>query len=363
MIILFLGILIIGNIGLIYAQENNRDGLAVTIAVDKHHYNYCEQVEIQGMVYNGSTGDPIKTKVLIQIFNEENLIYSISTVSSENGSYLDTGYHASESGFLKVTATVNLGKYYETASITIFSYSLETLPDLFLYYPLQLFMIFIAISLYIIIIVFYVTQDLEGSSKTDDKLTKWNKLTKWLSNPRRIVATQFIFLSIFTISILCILVFTPAQIGTTSPIGLVQNTYENSTNWVINVGGMRIDNSTQYFGGVQIPVYVIAFSFVGAYVFFLDKVPDLVKEKNIKQLYDDSLKYLARFFIAPFLAIALYLVLWQLEVRGTFILAAVSFATGLIIEEVTTRILEFAKDVLGKKANTKNGDQTKPEKN
>jgi hypothetical protein len=346
MIILLFGVIIFGNIGISWAQDNHKEGLAVTVEVDKYQYSYCEQVKVQGIVYNGSTGEPIKAKVLIQVFLDENLLYSVSTVSSENGSYLDEGYRVSKCGFMNLTVSASSGVYFETASIIIFSLSYENFGDIIMNFLGPLFLIFGAV-VYFFIVQYYVSRELEKTKEEDLK----NKL---LLKPRIFIALQFIFLSIFTISILCILAFTPAPIGTKSPIGLVQNTYGNETQWVLNLGGTKTAGSTQYLGGVQIPVYVIALSFVGAYVFFLNKVPELVKEKEtkkeIKKLFDDALKYLVRFFIAPLLAVALYLVLWQVEVRGHFILAAVSFATGLIIEEVTTRILEFAKDVLGKAA-------------
>lgn len=345
-IILLFGVVFFGNIGSSLAQDTHKEGLAVTVEVDKYQYSYCELVEVQGVVYNGSTGEPIKAKVLIQFFLDEKLLYSVSTVSSENGTYLDKGYRVSKCGFLNLTASASSGGYFETASIIIFSLSYENLEDIIMNFLGPLSLIFVAI-VYFFLVQFYVSRELEKTKEEDLK----NKL---FLKPRIFIALQFIFLSIFTISILCILAFTPAPIGTKSPIGLVQNTYGNDTQWVLNLGGTKIAGSTQYLGGVQIPIYVIALSFVGAYVFFLNKVPELVKEKKtkkeIKKLFDDSLKYLVRFFIAPLLAIALYLVLWQVEVRGNFILAAVSFATGLIIEEVTNRILDFAKDILGKTA-------------
>jgi hypothetical protein len=341
-IILLFGVIFFGNIGSSLAQDTHKEGLAVTAEVDKYQYSYCELVEVQGVIYNSSTGEPIKAKVLIQFFLDEKLLYSVSTISSENGTYLDKGYRVSECGFLNLTVSASSEGYHEVASIIIFSLSYENLGDILLNFKAQLALIALAIVYFFIVLV-YVTRELEEGKEAILK-------DKLFLKPRMFVGTQFIMLSIFAISILCILAFTPAPIGTKSPIGLVQNTYGNDTQWVLNLGGTKIDGSTQYLGGVQIPIYVIALSFVGAYVFFLNKVPNLVNETDRKKMVDESLKYLVRFFIAPLLAVALYLVLWQVEVRGNFILGAVSFATGLIIEEVTNRILDFAKDILGKTA-------------
>jgi len=174
---------------------------------------------------------------------------------------------------------------------------------------------------------------------------------RYLFSGRFFVATMFFILTIFTIIIVVTLFFMPSPIGVTSPFGIVINKdVSNETQWVVNIGGQPISDTLQYAGGVQVPIYVIVLSFLGAYVYFLTQVPKLVKLKENSKLMNGALPYLVRFFMAPVLAVALYLVLWQLEVRGTFILAAISFATGLIIEQVTERIIEFARDTIGKKS-------------
>ena len=180
---------------------------------------------------------------------------------------------------------------------------------------------------------------------------KEGKIRSTLFGGRAYVAAEFVFLTIFTVVSILTLFFSNYQIGVNSPMGLVVNTYGNQTQWVVNLGGQKVSNVAQYMGGIQVPIYVIVLSFLGAYVYFLNKVPSLVKLGQ-EELEDQGLQYLVRFFIAPLLAVALYLVLWQLDVTGTFILGAVSFATGLIIEEVTERILQFAKDTIGTKEKT-----------
>lgn len=220
------------------AQDNNSDLLTVTINTNKQNYGLYELVEITGMVYNGLTNESVKTKVLIHIYSKENLVYDISTVSDENGSYIDNGYYISESGYLNITVSAFFGESYETSSVIIQSTATETILDLIFTYPIQFILIFAALVYFVIMLIIVTRQhDICGIGEEDEKnknekikVEKDNKRTsipRWILRPRMFVVALFLLLSIFTISILCILFFTPTQIGVRSPMGLVQNTFEH----------------------------------------------------------------------------------------------------------------------------------------
>lgn len=325
-------VVFVGNFNFVLGQDAQGEGLTVSISTEKHQYIYGEKIAVQGIVYNGSTGEPVKAKILIQITRDDVTLYRTSKFTSEDGTYHDDGYIVTEINTLKITSNASLGGYNGTAATSIVTINHEDILDLVITYFLP-FTIAVVVLIYLILLMSVDTKDL-------------GPITGKLIKPRFFVATEFIFLTLFTLCIISSVIFTTRPIGAEAPFGLVQCTYENQTQWVINLGGIKASNTSQYVGGVQIPIYVIMLSILGAYIYFLSHIKKLVQEKDKELLMNRGLNYLVRFFIAPSLAIALYLVLWQMDVKGQFTLAAVSFAVGLIIKDVIDRIVKFAKDII-----------------
>ncbi len=337
------------NIDSVLAQKDSNNGITVTINTSNGEIKYDKPLIIQGVVYNTTTYEPTRATIVIQILKDNTVLYTATTVSSlPDGKYQDQGYCVCQTGTLQITVLATSQGYNASASTTVVSEYYKTIFDLLIVYLIPFILLSASVIVFVIAIV----------SQTAAKKNKHVKQLG-LDSGKVFVAIMFVLLSLLTASIVAFFLFVPSQIGASSPIGLVVNSNGNETQWVVNLGGQRTIESSQYLGGIQIPVYVLVMSFLGAYVFFLTKIRTLLEIPNGNDLTKQSLEYLARFFIAPLLAIALFLVLWQLEVRGTFILGAVSFATGLIIELVTDKILEFAKNVIGVKETPKTNIITK----
>ncbi len=200
---------------------------------------------------------------------------------------------------------------------------------------------------------------------------------------------RFIFLSGIIISILLSLLFTTLEIGEHALIGLVQsNNIEknsisndfggnNTGEWVVNIGGLKLEEIGSYHGGVQIPVYVIVFGLAGGYIRYLYKTSrfmiddDFNKENDkIKQnltaegfdqkdmmrriIFYQSLKDIMLFFLAPLLAIAIWFLFsqWQPTSQSTNLLAVFSFAAGLTTTEIINTLTNFTKTNLNKKTSS-----------
>ncbi len=169
-----------------------------------------------------------------------------------------------------------------------------------------------------------------------------------------------------------------AGFGEDLPLGIVHAQMGNSTEWVLNVGGLRALHSDNYFGGLEIPVYVILLSIYGAYAYFLARLPKFLaaaesgilkidveslsqKIKRNETLTDpeakflqyrikmliDSIGFIARFFLAPVLAIALFLILWAGGMHNGYILGAAAVGSGLSTELVYDRVERFVGERVG----------------
>ena len=193
------------------------------------------------------------------------------------------------------------------------------------------------------------------------------------------------------------LVFNASQPTGTSVAGSQQ------FQWVVNIGGMRNPISdpviTSYEGGIQIPVYVVLFGIAGGYLRYLyeiarlnlkdrqlersekkqhdllseriqmlrkDKEPDKQKtEAKIRKLETDneaalrndmrrllfyrSIKDLATLFLSPLLALVMYFILvqWAPTQSSVYILAVVSFGTGLVTDEIVRLLIRIVQSIIG----------------
>ena len=191
---------------------------------------------------------------------------------------------------------------------------------------------------------------------------------------------RFVFLSGIVGSILAAFVFTDLQVGNNSPLGLVIK-FTNQTKfpqgqWVLNIGG----DPGNYTGGIQIPVYVLVFGLAGGYLRYLYKTSRLLTDPELKRdrseiekilrkdnntqvkigrllAFYQSLKDIALFFLAPLLALATWFILvqWQTTENAVYTLAVVSFAAGLMTDEIVDSIIRFTKRLL--RESTSKGDE------
>ena len=78
-------ILSIGCINLVLA-ETNQGSLSVSVTTDKNEYVSGDNVYVSGYVYNTTTCQPANASVLIQIFKDNNVVFS-ATEATFNGTY------------------------------------------------------------------------------------------------------------------------------------------------------------------------------------------------------------------------------------------------------------------------------------
>jgi len=201
------------------------------------------------------------------------------------------------------------------------------------------------------------------------------KIVKY--NRRRVNSFLLVLLSSVVISATAALLL-GAGFGEDLPLGIVHAQFGNSTEWALNVGGLRSLHSDIYSGGLEIPVYVILLSIYGAYAYFLARLPKFLtaaepevlkidveslsqKIKRNETLTDpeanflhyrikmliDSIGFIARFFLAPVLAIALFLILWAGGMHNGYVLGAAAVGSGLSTELVYDRVERFVGERLG----------------
>jgi len=321
-LIILVSSFIIINSSLVLAQNSAGD-LALSVTTDKSEYVTGDNVYVSGYVYNTTTLKPADVIVRIEILKGSDTKFNTDEATF-NGTYGNGDYRVSDSGKLTITAKATANGVTTTASTTV---NIKTVSQYFSFLGVVAAPI-VVIACLVYFLMLFIPQ------------------RKILSG-RSFVATEFAFLTIFTFGVSLFFIFNEVPVGINAPMGLVTNTIGNETQWVLNIGGQLSTNSAQYLGGIQVPIYIIALAFLGAYAYFIINVPSLLKQKDMEELECKGLNHLVRFFVAPLLAAALYLVLWQLDVKGTFILAATSFATGMIIEQVVDRILSFAKNTIG----------------
>jgi hypothetical protein len=324
----------IANCGNSVLAQNNAQDLSISVTADKSEYVNGDHVFFSGYVYNTTTHQPVEATVQVEILKDNAIKFSVSEATF-NGTFANGDFRVSDIGTFTISAKAITNGVSSTAFTTI---SVQTL-------PWYLNILGIAIpSIAAIFSVIYLLILLLPSSK-------------YKPQGRGFVAAEFAFLTLFTFGVSLAFFFNSVPFGVNTPLGLVLNSSGNETQWAINIGGQTVGNTMQYAGGIQIPLYVIALAFLGAYAYFAVNVPVLLKNKDPESVECEGLGYLVRFFVAPLLAAVLYLILWQLDIKNAYILAATSFATGFVIEQVVNRITSFAKSNI---AGGEEGEKRKP---
>jgi hypothetical protein len=197
---------------------------------------------------------------------------------------------------------------------------------------------------------------------------------------------RFVFLSGIAFSAIAIFIFTDLQVGLYSPLGLlikptlneegnlvIQQDGRIAGEWVINVGGQP----GLYSSGIQIPVYVFIFGIAGGYLRYLYdtarkltsaewrerlRKAEQVEEERLLSFYQ-SLKDIALFILAPLLAVAVWFLLaqWETTENSIYTLAAVSFAVGLITDEIVSSLISFARGLLRERGEKEGKEKTQDE--
>jgi hypothetical protein len=187
--------------------------------------------------------------------------------------------------------------------------------------------------------------------------------------------------------------------------------------WVINVGGTRSGveaggpsaSQSVYIGGIQIPVFVVVFGIAGGYLRYLyeiasynlkdrelediedERIQDLQKKKEMVQknkdlldsnsketiidlerrtresikndvrklVFQRSIKDLSILFLSPLLAVAMYFILiqWQPTQTNLYLLAVVSFGTGLVTEEIVQLLIRIVQSVVSSTVTSKSDNR------
>jgi hypothetical protein len=221
-----------------------------------------------------------------------------------------------------------------------------------------------------------------------------------ISKEKEFELARFMCLSAIAMAPIAAFVFTDVEISPNSPIGLIlkptvspdtENGPQLESSWMINIGGDALSN---YESGIQVPVDIVIFGIAGGYLRYLWQTAEKVKEiggrrmlavkgegekesaalpttannpnegsatktehksevqvphalREAPETFYEALRDIALFFLAPLLAIAVWLVLLQGGTTSIYTLAAISFAVGLVTREVIEAIISFAGRVLG----------------
>lgn len=227
---------------------------------------------------------------------------------------------------------------------------------------------------------------------------------------------QFFAISAIVVSFILSISYIPPEIVgdiETFPISTEKFTIDNSTQWMLNIGGIKSDDSK--IGGLQIPIYIIVAGILGAYIRYLymgirefreeffDKISEfellrsnlrivendlqkmeydqnlhtmstemrLIYQKDKAQLEEallnaekeyknaqfklrmeevhNTLEALGFVFLAPLLAVSAWLLLTIGGTNNHYTFALVSFSVGLTTEKIINSIKLFVGDKLANK--------------
>ena len=341
-------------------ERNNFNLVSVDISPDRREYTEFEAILLI-VNFDGNSSELIK--LVLETRDSSNmLIHKVSQIVNGTNS---TGYkfilHPANKGVYNVTVTAIQGKDFEVASTTFNVVSIfETNIAKFLYLSLGFFGALLIL------------------------------ITIGIKNQLAEEILRFVFLSGIASSVLASLLFTDLEFGTQSPIGLIK--VEDETNvdkWVFHIGN-----------ALTIPVYVIVFGLGGGYIRYLYKTSRLIDEEknkvnetkpkthsnsqphykntddtnhvktervkisessqgsryNRRNIFYESLRDVALFFLAPILSVAVYFLLFAFGLSGEnsiYTLAVISFTVGLVTEDVIQTLIRFTQEKL---SNTKNKD-------
>lgn len=236
-------------------QTIKNNDSAVVLWTNRPNYVVGQEVQIWAKIFDEQ--QPDKAQLNIEVTNGE-LLYNVSLLAPKNRSVAITGLNTQSEGIYKINATAIINGNQETAQTNIRIDSMfRTLPAFFIYLTIGFF-----IGLAVVV--------LRGSNLFRSELLRF------------ICITGIVF------SILFALLLTDLQIGSFSPVGLVERSIHNpGTNstreWVLNIGGIQEDNFVE---GIQIPIYIIIFGLIGGYLRYLYKTAKLrSRYRALREMY------------------------------------------------------------------------------
>jgi hypothetical protein len=253
LILIFIAIysLLLNQLTISYAQ------LSVSVYTDKRQYVTAEPVQISGSVlYPG--GQPVNnTIVKINISRVEGEIAerTESTAQVNYGTYNLSGFSANEPGYYYINASVQDRGYFGSMNtINTSSFTTIKVTDAFLTFPF--YMVYLAIACFGGLMYYIIISEKKNISFAANEVIR------------------LVLLTIIVISPIVGLLYTESQIGINSPISFIKSpqTEELGDQWVINVGGLKINN---YQTGILIPIYVIIFGLAGGYLRYLYRTAKL----------------------------------------------------------------------------------------
>ena len=335
---------------------NNLNLISVDILTDRKEYTEMEAIKIMLKFYGGGS-DYIK--LILEARNSSNIVIHKSSQVVHNITDYDFFLHPGKNGVYNVTVKAIQGSNFEIASTNFNVISIfETNTLKFLYLSLIIFSV----------LLIFVTIGIK------------NRLIDEI--------LRFVLLSGIVASLLASLLFTDIEFGTQSPLGLIKQPANESQNfiWVFHIGNQ-----------LKIPVFVIVFGLIGGYIRYLYKTSKLIDEvkeeiyksksknssnhsldKNIKNensknlglesektrinIFYESLRDVALFFLAPILSVAVYFLLFAFGLSGDnsiYTLAVISFTVGLVTEDIIQTLIKFTLEKLSNKSKTNISNGTK----
>lgn len=319
---------------------------SISVNTDGFIYEPGDPIIIQGRVLD-ENGTPGSYRILIVAKNisQDKIEYKISTFTSEDGYFVDTGLITKNEGDYTITASTTIHETYQEAITTI-----KIHKNIWYSSPSGI-MVFIGLANFAALVVLLSSQKIIKNNYTVFEMLR------------------FIFISSITFSIIVTFVLVETQIGTASPMGLVTKTALDERGiiidreWVLNIGG---DPLNRYADGLQIPIKIIVFGVAGGYLRFLYKtaknwnmhvqkdntddnmVNPLTKEKLNEQtlLFYKSFEDLILFILAPLLAVAVWLLLLEIEINSVYTITIASFTAGLVTYEIIQTMLRFTQSIL-----------------
>jgi hypothetical protein len=352
-------------------DRNNFNLVSVDISPDRREYTEFESILLI-VNFEGNSSELIKL-ILETRDSSHKLLHKASQIV--NGTNL-TGYkfllHPANKGEYNVTVTAIQGTNYEVASTT--------------FNVVPIFETNIAKFVYLAIGFFGALLIL---------------ITIGIKNQLAEEILRFVFLSGIVASVLASLLFTDLEFGTQAPIGLIKVIDEKRLDDEIQLDNAEIPTKWVFHIGKEltIPIYVIIFGLGGGYIRYLYKTSRLIDEEknkvnqskaknsnsqpldenigektnnlkteevrssdtqgstyNRKNVFYESLRDVALFFLAPILSVAVYFLLSAFGLSGEnsiYTIAVISFTVGLVTEDVIQTLIRFTQEKL---ANNKNSD-------
>jgi len=380
LLISVLAILADSQIPIVRAQASATAIPTIELRLERATYAIGDRVTLDGWIFNSSQTpaaiqSPDMPDVNVRItanlstggsgaetvYKEQ--VYAASTITQSNGEFITDSFvlpAIAQGHLVKIEASAQVNVAGMSRNISAFViFEPESTQQQYLGYATAF-----AVAPFFVYFLYYIAQPRY-------KLVKANR--------RIMTVVLFALFASFVIS--ATLVFLAVGgFGEDLPLGVVYGSFGNETQWIINMGGARQFMSDTYTGGLQVPVYVVLLSLYGSFAYFLARLPSSfssaddpkskiddprflsinlenlsAKIKQGEQLTDDEATLVrsrikmareavgiaARFFMSPFLAIALFYILWAGGLHNDMTLGALMVGAGLSTDLVYKSVEGF----------------------